>query len=253
MSRTNRYEEPAAASREDLESAVATGDPTAISRTMVGVIEDDDVDWLTDTLLDLAGHESLEVRATAVTCLGHVARIRGHIDSDRVLSRLRHLLSERPLRGRVDDAIDDIKHFAVHRSHALVTELVNDPRRRPASRRDSLPVPVQLVSGHRAPTTGQERDRAPVARGVRRARSKASEPPTCLGDLARRGSLGCQARSRRDRAGLFPRERRGDGSPVGGRPVRVSNATVAQQYLALCTPDDGFASWNVSMEGHHAL
>jgi hypothetical protein len=126
VSRTNRHEEPAAASREDLESAVATGDPTSISRTMVGVIEDDDVDWLTDTLLDLAGHESLEVRATAVTCLGHVARIHGHVDSDRVLSRLRHLRSERPLRGRVDDAIDDIKHFAVHRSHALVTELVND-------------------------------------------------------------------------------------------------------------------------------
>ena len=35
----NRYEEPAPASREELESAVATGDPTAISRTMGGAIE----------------------------------------------------------------------------------------------------------------------------------------------------------------------------------------------------------------------
>jgi hypothetical protein len=107
----NRYEEPAPASREELESAVATGDPTAISRTMVGVIEDDDVDWLTDTLLDLAGHESIEVRATAITSLGHVARIHGHIDRDRVLPRLRDLRSDPFLRGRVDDAIEDIEHF----------------------------------------------------------------------------------------------------------------------------------------------
>lgn len=107
----NRYEEPAPASREDLETAVAAGDPAAISRTMLGVIEDDDVDWLTQTLLDLAGHESHEVRATAISSLGHVARIHGQIDRDRVLPRLRDLGSDPLLRGRVDDAIDDIEHF----------------------------------------------------------------------------------------------------------------------------------------------
>jgi hypothetical protein len=122
----NRYEEPPLASREDLESAVATGDPTAISRTMVGIIEDDDVDWLTHTLLDLSGHGSIEVRATAITCLGHVARIHGRIDSDRVLPRLRDLRSDPLLRGRVDDAIDDIEHFTVNRSNALVTELADE-------------------------------------------------------------------------------------------------------------------------------
>lgn len=107
----NRYEEPPPASREDLASAMATGDPTAISRTILGVIEDVDVHWLTDTLLDLVGHESTEVRATAISCLGHVARIHGHIDHNRVLARLRDLRSDPLLRGRVDDAIDDIEHF----------------------------------------------------------------------------------------------------------------------------------------------
>jgi hypothetical protein len=106
------YEEPAPASREDLESAVATGDPAAISRAMVGVLEDGDADWLTDTLLDLTRHESTEVRATAITSLGHVSRIHGHIDWDRVLPRLRELRSDPLLRGRIDDAIDDIEHFA---------------------------------------------------------------------------------------------------------------------------------------------
>jgi hypothetical protein len=99
----NRYEEPALASREDLESALATGDPPAISRTMLGVLQDDDVDWLTRTLLDLTEHESIDVRATAITSLGHVARIHGHIDRGRVLPRLRDLGSDPLLRGRVDD------------------------------------------------------------------------------------------------------------------------------------------------------
>lgn len=107
----NRYEEPAPASREVLDLAVATGDPAELSRAMLGMLEDGDVTWLTDTLLDLAGHEAIEVRATAITCLGHVARIYGQIDRDRVLPRLRDLRSDPVLRGRVDDAIDDIEHF----------------------------------------------------------------------------------------------------------------------------------------------
>jgi hypothetical protein len=109
--RANRYEDPPPASREELESAVATGDPAAISRTIIGVLEDGDPIWLTDRLLDLTRHESTAVRATAITSLGHVARIYGQIDRGLVLSRLRELRSDPLLIGRVDDAVDDIDHF----------------------------------------------------------------------------------------------------------------------------------------------
>ncbi|MET9966764.1 hypothetical protein ABZZ80_12825 [Streptomyces sp. NPDC006356] len=54
-----------------------------------------------------------QVRALAVTCVGHVARIHGEIGPD-LVARVRGLLQDPGVGGRAEDALDDIASFAPH-------------------------------------------------------------------------------------------------------------------------------------------
>ena len=44
-------------------------------------------------------------------CLGHVARIHGHLDLDRCLPAIRGLLADEATRGKAEDALADIRAF----------------------------------------------------------------------------------------------------------------------------------------------
>ena len=111
-SQTVRYEQPVA-TRADLAAALLAGDDEATSSALVGVIlHDPDWSWSQDRCLELLTHSSLTVRRAAVICLGHVSRIHGQIDMEKVVPALSDLrATEVDLAGSVEDALVDIRMF----------------------------------------------------------------------------------------------------------------------------------------------
>ncbi|TMR07242.1 hypothetical protein ETD83_01190 [Actinomadura soli] len=107
-----RYESVPPVSRDDLRLALAEKDNEAIHRALVGLaLHDADGAWVQDQCLALKDHPSWDVRAIALLCLGHVARIHGTIDLDRVLPVLRSALNDPRTAGYAEQAIDDIEVF----------------------------------------------------------------------------------------------------------------------------------------------
>jgi len=94
-SETMKYVEPSPASRDALAVALAGGDGRTIAETLVGLTNsDEDWRWVQDTCLELLHPRRIGVRAIAITCLGHLARIHGELDTDKVRPILTELLSD---------------------------------------------------------------------------------------------------------------------------------------------------------------
>ncbi|GDY33441.1 hypothetical protein [Gandjariella thermophila] len=107
-----QYVEPGPVGRDALAAALGGGDGRAIAEALVGVAyHDPDWQWVQDTCLRLLGHPDTGVRAIAITCLGHVARVHRQLDTDKVVPALTRLTSDPDLGGRAEDALDDINHF----------------------------------------------------------------------------------------------------------------------------------------------
>jgi hypothetical protein len=69
--------------------------------------------WLEAFLLEcLEPQRDPQLRALAVTCLGHVGRIFGSIRSPHVIPTLTGLLDDQELGGLAEDALGDISHYA---------------------------------------------------------------------------------------------------------------------------------------------
>jgi len=77
------------------------------------VFSDSDPAWLQQRCLALFDHPSHEIRAFAITCLGHIARIHRTLDLEAVLPELERMRADREgVSIRIDDALDDISMFA---------------------------------------------------------------------------------------------------------------------------------------------
>jgi hypothetical protein len=98
--------------RNAVEAALRSGDSSAISRALVAAaLHDPDWAWVQEHSLRLLSAAEPDVRGVAATCLGHLARIHGMLDLDRVEPRLRELRHDPALGGRAEDALDDIQQF----------------------------------------------------------------------------------------------------------------------------------------------
>jgi hypothetical protein len=107
-----KYEQPAPMSRDDAERALQSPDPEEICAALLAsALHDPDWRWVQEQCLLGLQHSSEQVRALALTCLGHVARIHGHLDMERVLPVLTELRAHPALAGRVEDVLDDIEMF----------------------------------------------------------------------------------------------------------------------------------------------
>jgi hypothetical protein len=94
------------------ESALSGSDSAAICRALVdAALHDPDWAWVQEHCLRLLASSDSEVRGVAATSLGHLARIHGMLDLDRVEPRLRELRNDPEVRGRAEDALDDIQQF----------------------------------------------------------------------------------------------------------------------------------------------
>ena len=108
----NLYKEPVPISRAEAQLAFSSGKPQKICDALVRVtFNEPDWRWVQDECLRFIDNPNPDVRGLAVTCIGHIARIHGHLDTERVIERLKRIGKDDEIYGRVEDALDDIKTF----------------------------------------------------------------------------------------------------------------------------------------------
>src|SRR5690348_15162058 len=68
-------------SREDVDAAIARGEPEELLRVVLAVaLHSEDGSWASAVCLQLARHEHFNVRGNAILGLGHLARRFGRLD-----------------------------------------------------------------------------------------------------------------------------------------------------------------------------
>ena len=107
-----KYEDLPPISREELEDSVAFGSEEVASRALLRMALNES-DWLWTEEKCLAALEDLRphVKAAAITSLGHLARIHGIVNRERVVPVLKSLQSDPEVGGIAEDALDDILLF----------------------------------------------------------------------------------------------------------------------------------------------
>lgn len=107
-----RFEEVIQIDREEAERALASGDARQICDALLRVTyHDPDWQWVQAKCIEFASQSSTSVQIPAVTCLGHLARIHGVLDLDKVLPVLKALESDPKVRGTVEDTLEDFEIF----------------------------------------------------------------------------------------------------------------------------------------------
>jgi HEAT repeat protein len=106
------YEQPRGFSKAEASSIFQNGQPQEISEAIIGLaMNERDWRWVQDAVLQFLEHPDMNLRMTAATALGHLARIHGKLDMDRVVPALQRLLANPRTAGRASDALDDIETF----------------------------------------------------------------------------------------------------------------------------------------------
>jgi hypothetical protein len=108
-----RYERVQPISREEAEEIFRADNKEESALALLRLTyHDDDWRWVQDLCLNFLNEGDINIQALAITCLGHLARIHGVIEFDKVIPQLEALLDHAELGGRASDALDDIRMFA---------------------------------------------------------------------------------------------------------------------------------------------
>jgi hypothetical protein len=106
------YEPMDPITRAQAEKMFASGDPKKILRAILRLsLHGPDFAYAERMALELSSHPDVWVRRNAATALGHVSRVNGSIDLDRVMRVLVALLDDPEVFGHADDALDDVEHY----------------------------------------------------------------------------------------------------------------------------------------------
>ena len=107
-----KYEEPQRLPKAEAERIFESGDLHDSREALVSMaLNETDWRWVQEKCLGFTSHADASVRSVAATCLGHVARIHGQLDLDRVMPRLEFLLRDPETAGYAETAIDDVHMF----------------------------------------------------------------------------------------------------------------------------------------------
>jgi hypothetical protein len=108
-----RYSEVTPIDREEAAEAFSSDDVDKICDALVRLtFHDRDWNWVQGVCLTFGRHPDPQVRGLAATCLGHLARIHGTLDVDSAVRLLEDLRRDPEVRGRAEDALDDIRQYA---------------------------------------------------------------------------------------------------------------------------------------------
>ncbi|TME29876.1 MAG: hypothetical protein E6I66_10580 [Chloroflexi bacterium] len=107
-----RFQKVDPISRETAAKVFTEGGAEARAAALLSLAyHDPDWRWVQNTCLELFGDRSVEVRAMAALCLGHLARIHRSLDLERVLPALESQVDDPVVGPRARDALDDISVF----------------------------------------------------------------------------------------------------------------------------------------------
>ena len=108
------YVQPPAVSHADAERTFKSGDEYSITSALIGCALDVNVDgdWLQARIEELASHDILAVRRASATALGHLARVKGEIDTAIAMRVLTKLRADPTTKAAASDAMDDIARYA---------------------------------------------------------------------------------------------------------------------------------------------
>lgn len=107
------YHEVYPKSRVEIDEAIASNNATTMIEALISAaFYEPDWRWVQNLCLQLATHSDSNIRRTAITCLGHLARLHGQLDVHLVLPLLQELNNDPSLEGTVQDTLDDIRIFA---------------------------------------------------------------------------------------------------------------------------------------------
>lgn len=109
------YALPLTISHEEADSIFTSGDLKEICVTLVSLaLNDADWKWVQQKCINHSNDPAPEVRGTAVTCLGHLARLHRELDVDVVAPIIQRLMHDPEVAGRAEDAWDDILVYLRH-------------------------------------------------------------------------------------------------------------------------------------------
>jgi hypothetical protein len=108
------YRELPRASREQLDRHLSDHDDDGAAEALLALaLDDPDGGWVQHRALSLTEHAARSVRAAAALALAHTARLHPELPSPATVTALRELGERDPeLRGRVNDALDDVLAFS---------------------------------------------------------------------------------------------------------------------------------------------
>ncbi|WP_174912568.1 hypothetical protein [Burkholderia diffusa] len=100
-------------SKEEIEVLLRSDDSNVvIDALMYSCFNINDPDWIQDRCIDaIENGMNEDVRGLGITCIGHVARMYGKVDKEKVIPVLESKLKDDSLSGRAQDALDDIDTF----------------------------------------------------------------------------------------------------------------------------------------------
>lgn len=106
------FSNPEPMNREAICTIFSSGTKSEICEALLSMaLYDANWKWSQDQCLNFLDDSNLNVRCLAALCLGHIARIHGHLDRELVVKALKKHLHDEDMSGTIQDALDDIQMF----------------------------------------------------------------------------------------------------------------------------------------------
>ena len=114
-----KYEELTPITREELNMALMGSKPDEAARAILRMaLHEPDLAWAETKCLAALRDSRPEVKAAAITALGHLARIHHALIHPAVVDELRSLQDDPRFAGLAEDALDDVSMFASSQTRA---------------------------------------------------------------------------------------------------------------------------------------
>jgi hypothetical protein len=100
--------------KNEIEVAINRNNPEELLYAVLSAaLYAEDWQWAQDVCLRLAKHEHYNVRGNAILGFGHIARIHGKLDEDKIKPLIELALNDSHefVRGQASSAIDDVNFF----------------------------------------------------------------------------------------------------------------------------------------------
>jgi hypothetical protein len=106
------YQEITPITKQEAEKAFSSNDSEKICTALVAIsFYEEDWKWAQDKCLGFLESEGYEFSSLAATCLGHIARVHGKLEKDKVMQALNRHINDPKISGYIEDAIGDINMF----------------------------------------------------------------------------------------------------------------------------------------------